>query len=137
MLTAKKITKFLKPRYSKVIESEDTIRRKRMLWSSRKRGRVETELFFGSFATEYIWKLDEKELNEFEAILEETDYDLYNWVLNLKPVPKEYQTVFFERIKSYVFSKSLHKDRIQHKAYDFDYDNTDNVPPSERQRIEK
>src|SRR4051812_35626849 len=102
MKTAIKFGKNLKTRYSKIIESEDTIRRKRMLWSSRKRGRVETELFFGSFATEYIWKLNDAELTEFEAILEETDYDLYNWVLNLKPVPKEYQTEFFERIKTYV-----------------------------------
>jgi antitoxin CptB len=96
-------------------------RRKRILYHCRKRGRVETELFFGSFASENIWKLQDKELDQFESLLSEEDVDLYNWVLGKAPIPPEHDNEFFKKIMDYVKSN---------KVFNEDYDKEDGVPPS-------
>eukprot|EP01080_Neovahlkampfia_damariscottae_P011141 gene11141-3963_t len=80
-------------------------RRRKLLYHSRKRGRVETELFFGSYATDNIWKMSDEELDLFESLLVEQDVDLYNWVLGKTPIPPEHQNELFEKILTYIHTK--------------------------------
>lgn len=55
-------------------------RRKRILFRSQHRGMVETDFFLGRFAIRYLEELNEKQLGQFEALLEEGDNDLFNWI---------------------------------------------------------
>lgn len=132
MQKIKNTTKFIKlqKRFNQIsAEEETTIRRKRLLYNSRKRGRVETELFLGSFATEKIWTLREEELDQLEDLLNETDYDIYNWMLNLKPVPEQFNTEIFRSIKKYVETKKYNPQEHNEKTFDYDYENSDCAPP--------
>ena len=59
-----------------------TVRRKRLLYRSRYRGSLESDLFFGRFATTWLDRLDEAELARYEALLEESDHDLFDRLRN-------------------------------------------------------
>ncbi len=60
-------------------ETEE-IRRKRLAFRSWHRGTRETDLLLGSFADAYLASLAPAELDAFEALLEETDADLWDWI---------------------------------------------------------
>ncbi|MDH5748726.1 MAG: succinate dehydrogenase assembly factor 2 [Rhodospirillales bacterium] len=55
-------------------------RRKRALYRSAHRGMQETDLLLGSFAQRHIAGLTGEQLSRFEALLDEGDNDLFNWI---------------------------------------------------------
>jgi antitoxin CptB len=64
-----------------------TVRRKRLLYRSRYRGCLESDLLFGGFADHYLMTLDARQLDRYEALLDESDQDLLAWVFGRGPVP--------------------------------------------------
>jgi antitoxin CptB len=64
-----------------------TVRRKRLLYRSRYRGCLESDLLFGGFADHYLMSLDARQLDRYEALLDESDPDLLAWVCGRGPVP--------------------------------------------------
>lgn len=68
---------------------EDTeTRRKRLLYQARHRGTQEGDLVVGGFAKRYISEMDAKALDQFEALIAETDADLLDWISGRMVVPK-------------------------------------------------
>ena len=53
------------------------IRRKRLVYQSRYRGRLEGDLLLGRFANRHIARLDRLQLDLYEALLCESDHDLF------------------------------------------------------------
>jgi len=67
---------------------EDTTnKRKRLLFRSWHRGTREMDLIMGTFADEHIHDFDEDQLAQYEAVLENPDPDLYNWVSGREDAP--------------------------------------------------
>lgn len=64
-----------------------TVRRKRLLYQSRYRGRLESDILLGRFADTYLQRLDERQLDCYEALLCESDHDLLLWISGRAPVP--------------------------------------------------
>ncbi len=62
-------------------------RRKRLLFRSAHRGMQETDIFLGRFAERHLATMNEQQLDQFEALLEETDNDLFNWISRREPLP--------------------------------------------------
>lgn len=62
-------------------------RRKRLLFRSAHRGMQETDIFLGRFAERHLGAMNEVQLDQFEALLEENDNDLFNWISRRKPLP--------------------------------------------------
>jgi antitoxin CptB len=62
-------------------------RRKRMLFRSAHRGMHETDLVLGRFAERHLATMNEEQLDQFEALLEENDADLYNWISRREAPP--------------------------------------------------
>ena len=62
-------------------------RRKRLLYRANHRGMMETDALVGGYATHALDGMDEAELDAFERILDESDNDLMNWLLEREPVP--------------------------------------------------
>lgn len=56
------------------------IRRKRLLFRSWHRGTRETDLILGRFAEAHLAGFDDRQLDRFEALLECSDADLFDWV---------------------------------------------------------
>lgn len=62
-------------------------RRKRALFRSAHRGMRETDVLLGAFARRHLEALSETQLRRFEALLEELDIDLFDWITGKKAVP--------------------------------------------------
>ncbi len=65
------------------------IRRKRLLFRSWHRGTKETDLLLGSFAEAHLGALSEAQLDRYEALLEEHDALLFDWITGRTPPPPE------------------------------------------------
>ncbi|MEM7024318.1 MAG: succinate dehydrogenase assembly factor 2 [Pseudomonadota bacterium] len=78
-----------------------TVRRKRLIYRSRYRGCLESDLLFGGFADQYLMNLDPGQLDRYEALLEEGDQDILAWVFGRAPVPPEHDHDVFQLLRSY------------------------------------
>lgn len=65
------------------------IRRKRLLYQSRHRGTQEGDLVLGGFASAHLDRLDGEELDQFEALVGQTDADLMDWISGRATVPDD------------------------------------------------
>lgn len=63
------------------------IRRKRLRHRSRYRGFLESDLLLERFVDACLDTLDDRQLDELEALLNEPDGDLWAWVTGSAPVP--------------------------------------------------
>jgi len=77
-------------------ESDLDVRRKRLRFRSWHRGTREADLLVGRFADAYLKQFDQGQLDRFEALLEMSDPDLYNWVSEREPVPDEFKSDVME-----------------------------------------
>jgi antitoxin CptB len=66
------------------------LRRKRLLFKSWHRGTQESDLLLGSFADSCLAGLDTSQLCRFEALLECSDPDLFEWILGGGVPPAEH-----------------------------------------------
>ncbi len=76
-------------------------RRKRLLYRSRHRGMHETDLLLGRFAELHLGELDAAQLDRFEALVEETDHDLYDWIAGKRPVPAGHDHDVMARLRAF------------------------------------
>ena len=80
------------------IDNESRI--KRLLYRSWYRGCKETDRILGEFAKRELRSFSESQIDEFEALIEEDDNDIYAWIAGRKEIP--------ERMKNNsVFNKLL------------------------------
>jgi antitoxin CptB len=75
-------------------------RRKRLLFRAQRRGFREVDLIFGAFAAEELAGLDAAELDQFEALLDAPDQDVYDWLRGHAPPPADFDTPLFARLKA-------------------------------------
>ncbi len=71
-----------------MILNNDT-RRKRLRFRCWHRGTREMDLILGRFADRHIDALDGGQLDRFEALLESSDPDLYNWISGHEMPPRD------------------------------------------------
>lgn len=68
------------------------IRRKRLLFRAWHRGTREADLILGSFAQRYLPGFDCSDLEEFAALLEVPDVQLFDWISGRAAPPPEQDT---------------------------------------------
>lgn len=64
-------------------------RRKRLLFRSWHRGTREADLILGSFANEHLAAFDEAQLDRYEALLDRSDPEIFDWIMGRCPPPAE------------------------------------------------
>ncbi|MCC8368681.1 succinate dehydrogenase assembly factor 2 [Rickettsia endosymbiont of Polydrusus tereticollis] len=77
---------------------------KKLFYRSKNRGCRETDYIFSKFAEQFLFKLDEKSLNDFALILDQNDNELYNWITGKSPIPSYLNTEIMNKLRE--FSKS-------------------------------
>jgi antitoxin CptB len=77
------------------------IRRKRLLHRSRYRGRLEGDLLLGRFAARHLARLDRADLDRYEALLDESDQELFDWISGRAPVPARHDHELFRRLRTF------------------------------------
>ncbi|KAI1439144.1 Flavinator of succinate dehydrogenase-domain-containing protein [Xylaria sp. CBS 124048] len=69
----------------RVGEDEKTMRA-RLVYQSRKRGILETDLLLSTFADEYLPTMTREQMAEYDLFLDENDWDIYYWATQEEPV---------------------------------------------------
>lgn len=69
---------------------------KRLYYQSWHRGCKETDLLLGRFADKALPRLDDAGLDQYEALLDEQDSDLWKWFSGEQPLPPELNTPIWE-----------------------------------------
>lgn len=65
--------------------------RARLLYQSRKRGTLESDLLLSTFADANLSKMTSKQLQQYDLFLDENDWDIYYWVTQ-EPPPNSHET---------------------------------------------
>jgi antitoxin CptB len=79
---------------------EIAVRRKRLVFRAQRRGFREVDLIFGAFAAGPLHELNSGELDQFERLLDAPDQAVYAWLQEFEPVPEEFDTPVFARLKA-------------------------------------
>ena len=74
------------------------IRRQRLLYQSKRRGTKEADMIIGQFAIDNLHLMTSKELQQFEALLRESDPDIMSWVSGTKTPPKQHYNELFHKM---------------------------------------
>ena len=83
---------------------EKSIRIKRLLYRSSNRGWKETDLLIGTFAARYLPSLSEHELDDFEALLSESDPDIFDWMTGKAPIPQQFDTGVMTKLRQFKYA---------------------------------
>lgn len=70
-------------------ESRET-RLKRLQMRSMRRGIKEMDIILSNFAGAQLASMNDSELDHYEALMEEADLDLYQWVSGQAPTPPQF-----------------------------------------------
>lgn len=65
----------------------EAARRRKLMFRSWHRGTRESDLLLGRFADAHVPSFDAGQLDRFEALLSESDPDIYDWVTGRQPPP--------------------------------------------------
>ena len=76
-------------------------RRRRLLFRSWHRGIREMDLVYGRFADAQIAVLSDAELDDYERLLELPDQQVFEWVSGAQPLPADYDTPLFHRLRDF------------------------------------
>lgn len=83
-------------------------KRARLVYASRKRGILETDLLLSTFAGEHLAQLTRVELDEYDNLLEENDWDIYYWLTGTEgkiPPPHVKDMHIFPRLVEHAKNK--------------------------------
>lgn len=76
-------------------------RRKRILYRATHRGTKEADFVVGGFFREAVAGLPDGKLDEADALLEELDADLMDWLMGRLPVPDAWKGTLFDDLLAY------------------------------------
>jgi antitoxin CptB len=85
------------------IVNEDK-RRQRLKFRSWHRGTREMDLLLGSFADAYLDSFAPEQITQYEAIMEQSDPDLYNWITGAEKVPSEQDSDVMKKLCAHKFA---------------------------------
>ncbi|WAO89665.1 Succinate dehydrogenase assembly factor 2, mitochondrial [Fusarium falciforme] len=61
------------------VGEDDATKRARLVYQSRKRGTLESDLLLSTFASKHLPTLPSKLLDQYDLLLDENDWDIYYW----------------------------------------------------------
>ena len=87
------------PSIDKLLVVSDRVRR--LIYQASYTGMKETDLLLGHFAKTHLPYLGERDLSDFEDLLEVGDHCVYEWVMGNEELPVAYDTPVFDLIKKF------------------------------------
>lgn len=70
------------------------VKRARLTYQARKRGILESDLLLSRFAKKHLHNLSMEQLDEFDSLLDEADWDIYYWAsgnYEVTPLPDKWK----------------------------------------------
>lgn len=81
----------------------DEIRLKRLRFRAWRRGFKEADLILGPFADKHGPNLTPEQLDAFEALLDQPDQDIYEWIIERRPTPEAFDNDVMRMLKQFRF----------------------------------
>jgi succinate dehydrogenase assembly factor 2 len=97
-------------------ESEEK-KRARLVYQSRKRGILETDLLLSTFAQLHLATFSMAQLEEYDRLLDEPDWDIFYWATYKKPHPEKWQG---SKVLEMICQHSKNKDKKVLRMPDLD-----------------
>ena len=82
-------------------ETQFEIRRRRLVFRSWNRGTQESDLILGSFAEASLTDFDGNQLDRFEALLDCSDPDLFDWMFGIGEPPAQHNHDVMRRLRDF------------------------------------
>jgi antitoxin CptB len=76
-------------------------RRKRLIYRATHRGTKESDVIVGGYFSGAAAGLTDAQLPQAEALLEENDLDLIDWIMGRQPVPARWQGTIFDDLMAH------------------------------------
>jgi antitoxin CptB len=76
----------------------------RLRFRSWHRGTREMDLLLGSFADAHLAGFTAEELDRYEALLQQSDPDLYNWITGVETFPAEHDNNIARKLRAHRFA---------------------------------
>lgn len=73
-------------------------RRKRLLFRSQHRGMKEADILLGGYVDRNLATMGEEDVAGIEALFDEADNDLVNWILGKEPVPEDKRSPVLDKL---------------------------------------
>jgi antitoxin CptB len=77
------------------------VRSRRLLFRCWHRGTQESDLILGPFAEGFLETLDSDQIGRFEALLDCTDPDLFDWIFGVSEPPPEHDHDVMELLRGF------------------------------------
>ena len=82
-------------------------RRKRLKYQAHYRGMKEADLILGGFSDQYLDKMTELQLDQFEDLLGAPDQTIFAWLTGHEAVPERFETEIMTLLKAFEFRGKL------------------------------
>lgn len=79
----------------------DPLSLNRIKFRAWRRGFREADLILGAFADRYLSSMTDEDVHRFEALLEQSDHDIYAWIVGSKPVPAPFDNDLMARLQAF------------------------------------
>jgi antitoxin CptB len=76
-------------------------RRKRLKFRAWRRGFREIDLILGGFVDKHVTELEDEDLTAFEALLDERDLEVYDWIVGRTPAPPAHESRLLDRLRAF------------------------------------
>ncbi|KAG5848736.1 succinate dehydrogenase assembly factor 2, mitochondrial [Anguilla rostrata] len=79
------------------------IKRRRLLYESRKRGMLENCILLSLFAKQYLNTMTATQLQQYDKLINEpsNDWDIYYWATGAHPTPPDYQSEVMDLLQEF------------------------------------
>lgn len=78
-------------------------KRSRLIYQSRKRGILETDLLLSTFAKKYLSEFTEQELQDYDELLSLPDWDIFYFATEKRPIPKRWlDNSLFKKLQQHI-----------------------------------
>ncbi|KAM3877037.1 succinate dehydrogenase assembly factor 2, mitochondrial-like [Diretmus argenteus] len=97
----------LPPWEEKIGEPVD-IKKRRLIYESRKRGMLENCILLSLFAKRYLNTMSETQLQQYDRLINEpsNDWDIYYWATEAQPTPDIYQGEVMDLLKEFTKNRN-------------------------------
>ena len=83
------------------------VRYRRLLFRCWHRGTQESDVILGGFVEAHIADFDSAQLDRFEALLECTDPDLFDWIINGFTAPEEHDHDVMRLLRAFALHRTI------------------------------
>ena len=88
--------------------AEASVRRKRLVFRAWHRGMREMDIIMGRFADRHAAAMSDDEVDQFEALMEAPDPEIFRWITGSLPTPGNYDTALLRRMREFHWTDPLH-----------------------------